>query len=139
LLPLDEVLRRSDILSLHVPLNDETRGMIDRSVFEHMQPGSYLLNLARGPIVVQHDLIAALQSGRLAGAALDVLASEPPDFASPLFEMENVVLTPHMAGSTHESLATIARRASEDIARVLRDETPLHAVNAMPVRRRAVG
>jgi D-3-phosphoglycerate dehydrogenase len=129
LLPLDEVLRRSDILSLHVPLNDETRGMIDRSVFDRMQPGGYLVNVARGPIVVQDDLIAALQSGRLSGAALDVLASEPPDFASPLFEMENVVLTPHMAGSTHESLATIARRASEDIARVLRGEEPLHAVN----------
>jgi D-3-phosphoglycerate dehydrogenase len=129
LLPFDELVRRADILSLHVPLNDETRGMIDRSVFDRMQPGGYLVNVARGPIVVQDDLIAALQSGRLSGAALDVLASEPPDFASPLFAMENVVLTPHMAGSTHESLATIARRASEDIARVLRGEEPLHAVN----------
>jgi D-3-phosphoglycerate dehydrogenase len=129
LLPFDEVVRRADILSVHVPLNDETRGMIDRSVFGQMKPASYLVNVARGPIVVQDDLVAALQSGRLAGAALDVLESEPPDFNSPLFNMENVVLTPHMAGSSHESLETIARRASEDIARVLRGEQALHAVN----------
>ncbi len=125
-----EVVRRADILSLHVPLNDETRGMIDSArVFSRMKPGSYMVNVSRGPIVVQHDLIAALQSGQLAGAALDVLESEPPDFNSPLFQMPNVVVTPHMAGSSHESLATIARRASEDILRVLDGGQPLHAAN----------
>ncbi len=128
-----EVVRRADILSVHVPLNDETRGLIDRTVFERMRPGGYFVNVSRGPIVVQHDLVAALQSGHLAGAALDVLESEPPDFSSPLFELDNVVLTPHMAGSSRESLATIARRASQDILRVLQGEAPLHAVNR-PVR-----
>jgi len=129
LLPFDEVVRRADILSVHVPLNDDTRGMIDAAVFARMKPGSYFVNVARGPIVVQRDLEAALQSGHLAGAALDVLETEPPDFSSPLFEMENVVLTPHMAGSSHEALATIARRASEDILRVLSGQPPCHAVN----------
>jgi D-3-phosphoglycerate dehydrogenase / 2-oxoglutarate reductase len=130
LLNFDEVIRRADILSVHVPLNEETRGMIDRAVFERMRPGSYFMNVSRGPIVVQDDLVAALQSGHLAGAAVDVLESEPPDFNSPLFSMDNVVVTPHMAGSSHESLATIARRASEDILRVLNGEPPLHSVNA---------
>lgn len=129
LLPFDKVVRRADILSLHLPLNDETRGLINADVFARMKPGSYFVNVARGPIVVQRDLEAALQSGHLAGAALDVLDTEPPDFSSPLFEMENVVLTPHMAGSSHESLSTIARRASEDILRVLTGQPPHHAVN----------
>ncbi len=128
-LDFDRVIRRADILSIHVPLNNETRGMIDRTVFERMRPGSYFMNVSRGPIVVQDDLVTALQSGHLAGAAIDVLESEPPDFSSPLFSMDNVVITPHMAGSSYESLATIARRASEDILRVLNGEQPLHAVN----------
>lgn len=128
-LNFDEVIRRADILSIHVPLNDETRGMIDRSVFDRMKSGSYFVNVSRGPIVVQNDLVAALQSGQLAGAALDVLESEPPDFGSPLFTMDNVVITPHMGGSSRESLATIACRAGQDILRVLNGERPLHAVN----------
>lgn len=129
ILSFDEVVEQADILSVHVPLNDETRGMIDRRVFSRMKPGSYFVNVSRGPIVDQDALVAALQSGHLAGAALDVLESEPPDFSSPLFTMDNVVITPHMAGSSHESLATIARRASEDILRVLSGDAPLHAVN----------
>lgn len=129
ILEFGEVVRRADILSVHVPLIDETRGMIDRAVFEQMKPGSYFMNVSRGPIVIQDDLVAALRSGHLAGAALDVLESEPPDFNSPLFTMDNVVVTPHMAGSSRESLATIARRASQDILRVLNGDEPLHAVN----------
>ena len=129
ILEFDEVVRHADILSVHVPLNDETRGMIDESVFNRMKPGSYFMNVSRGPIVVQNDLVAALQSGHLAGAGLDVLESEPPNFSSPIFTMDNVVITPHMAGSSHESLATIARRASQDILRVLNGESPLHGVN----------
>ena len=125
----DELVRRADVLSVHVPLNDETRGMIDSSVFNRMKPGSYVVNVSRGPVVVQDDLVAALKSGHLAGAALDVLESEPPDFNSPLFTMDSVVITPHMAGSSRESLATIARRASQDILRVLKGQQPLHAVN----------
>lgn len=131
ILSFEEVVRRANILSVHVPLNDETRGMIDQSVFSQMNPGSYFLNVSRGPIVVQDDLVDALQSGHLAGAALDVLESEPPDFSSPLFTMDNVIITPHMAGSSHESLATIARRASQDILRVLNAEAPLYAVNEL--------
>lgn len=129
ILSFDAVVRRADILSVHVPLNDETRGMIDRQVFAQMKTGSFFVNVSRGPIVVQDDLVEALASGHLAGAALDVMESEPPDFSSPLFTMDNVVITPHMAGSSHESLATIAQRASQDILRVLNGDVPLHAVN----------
>jgi D-3-phosphoglycerate dehydrogenase / 2-oxoglutarate reductase len=127
--PLEMLLQTSDIVSLHLPLTGETRSLVDERAISMMKPGSYLVNMARGPIVDQHALVAALKSGHLAGAALDVFETEPPDFQSPLFLMPNVVLAPHMAGSTHEALATIARRAASDIRRVLSGLPPEHPVN----------
>lgn len=129
IVPLDEMLSRADIVSLHLPLTDETRGMFSSDQFTRMKPGSAIVNVSRGPIIDQPALEEALTCGRLAGAALDVLQSEPPDWDSPLLEMPNVVLTPHMGGSTHEALAAIAYRAATDIARVMRGERPLHPVN----------
>lgn len=131
--PLEEVLRQADIVSIHVPLTDETLGLIDRRAIAKMKPGSYLVNVARGPIVDQSALEEALLSGHLAGAGLDVLGVEPPDTESPIFSMPNTVITPHMAGSTEESLRTIAIRASEDIAKVLSGDRPLNPVNN-PIR-----
>jgi D-3-phosphoglycerate dehydrogenase / 2-oxoglutarate reductase len=128
-LQLHELLESSDIVSLHLPLSDETRGLINADALSRMKQGSYLVNMARGAVVSQAALVAALKSGHLAGAALDVFESEPPDVDNPLFRMPNVVLAPHMAGSTHEALETIARRAAEDIRRVLSGEQPLHGVN----------
>jgi D-3-phosphoglycerate dehydrogenase / 2-oxoglutarate reductase len=128
-LPLDTLLRSADIVSLHLPLSAATRGLIDSRALALMKPGAYLVNMARGPIVEQAALVAALESGHLTGAALDVFEVEPPDYDSPLFQLPNVVLAPHMAGSTHEALASIARRAAEDIRRVLLGDQPLHAVN----------
>lgn len=127
--PLETLLESADIVSLHLPLTSSTRHLIDDIALARMKPGAYLVNMARGPIVNQAALVAALESGRLAGAAVDVFENEPPDFDSPLFRMPNVVLAPHMAGSTHEALETIARRAAQDIRRVLLGELPLHPVN----------
>jgi D-3-phosphoglycerate dehydrogenase / 2-oxoglutarate reductase len=127
--PLDRLLQSADIVSLHLPLTGNTRSLIDERALALMKPGSYLVNMARGPIVDQSALVAALKSGHLAGAALDVFETEPPDFDSPLFLMPNVVLAPHMAGSTHEALASIARRAAADISLVLSGRPPEHPVN----------
>lgn len=94
---------RVDVLSIHCPNTRKTRGMINRDVLERMKPTSILINTARGAIVNEPDLIAALQSGSINGAGLDVFEQEPPPKDSPLFELDNVVLTPHAAGS--DSLA----------------------------------
>ena len=95
---LDQLLTESDYISLHCPLNTSTRGMFNRQVFEKMKPGSVLLNTARGPLVVEADLIDALQNGHLSAAGLDVLEAEPPQTDNPLLSMENVVLSPHIGG-----------------------------------------
>jgi D-3-phosphoglycerate dehydrogenase / 2-oxoglutarate reductase len=137
-MPLDALLREADIVSLHLPLTPQTRGLIDARALALMKRGAYLVNMARGPIIDQAALVTALESNHLSGAALDVFESEPPDVDNPLFKMANTVVAPHMAGSTHEALANIARRAAEDIRRVLHGETPLHAVN-MPETPRAAG
>lgn len=130
-MPLADLLSRANIVSLHLPLTEVTRSMIDGEALARMQPGSYLVNMARGAIVDQSALVSALISGHLAGAALDVFEVEPPESDSPLLGMANVVLAPHMAGSTHEALATIARRAAQDIRRVLLGHEPLHPANAL--------
>lgn len=88
-----------------------------------------VVNCARGSLVDEAALAEALIAGHLGGAALDVLEGEPPNPVSPIFSAPNVLLTPHMAGSTHECLETIARMSGTDIARVLRGETPEHPVN----------
>jgi len=129
LVPLETLLQSADIVSLHLPLTGNSRSLIDERALALMKPGSYLVNMARGPIVDQSALVAALKSGHLTGAALDVFETEPPDFDSPLFLMPNVVLAPHMAGSTHEALASIARRAAADISLVLSGRPPEHPVN----------
>lgn len=119
---LDALLAHADIVSLHAPAIPATHHMINASSIATMKPTAIIINCARGSLVNENDLAAALIEGRLGGAALDVLDGEPPDPQSPIFNAPNLVLTPHMAGSTHECLATIARMAGEDIARVLRGE-----------------
>ena len=95
---LDEVLAEADFLVLSLPLNEMTRGMIDAAALAGMKPRAVLVNVARGPLVVEADLVEALGSGRLAGAALDVTEAEPLSPASRLWEMHNVIITPHVAG-----------------------------------------
>jgi D-3-phosphoglycerate dehydrogenase len=131
---LERLLAAADYISLHLPALPATRHLIDERALGLMKPGAYLVNAARGPLVDEAALVRALQRGRLAGAALDVLDGEPPDRDSAIFSAPNVILTPHMGGSTHECLATIARTAATDIARVLGGRLPRFRVNR-PARR----
>jgi len=130
---LPALLAAADIISLHAPAIPATHHMIDEAALATMKPGAMLVNCARGSLVDETALATALTAGTLGGAALDVLEGEPPDPASPIYDAPNVILTPHMAGSTRECLETIARTAGEDIARVLRGEAPRFPVNAMKV------
>jgi D-3-phosphoglycerate dehydrogenase len=127
-LPLPELLASSDIVSLHLPLTEETHHLISAQRLASFKPGSILINTARGPIVDQAALYEALTSGRLAAAALDVFDPEPLSSDSPLLSLDNVVVTPHLAGSTDECLIELARRGALEIARVLRGEAALYTV-----------
>ena len=125
----DALLGAADVVSLHAPAIPATHHLINAKTIAGMKPTAIIINCARGSLINENDLAAALSEGRLGGAALDVLDGEPPDPNSPIFNAPNIILTPHMAGSTHECLATIARMAGEDIARVLRGEPAQHPVN----------
>jgi D-3-phosphoglycerate dehydrogenase / 2-oxoglutarate reductase len=108
--PMEELLRRSDYLSVHVPLNGSTRGLLGEDALAGMQPTAYLINLARGGVVDEHALYDALVEGRLAGAALDVHAEEGEGKISPLAALPNVVLTPHIGAGTLETQQEIGDR-----------------------------
>ena len=112
----DEVLAQSDVVTLHWPLTEATRGLMDRSAFERMKPGSLLINTARGPVVVEADLADALRSGRLAAAAVDVLSREPADPDDPLLTAPNCWITPHIAWAPRETRARLLARASDNLA-----------------------
>jgi D-3-phosphoglycerate dehydrogenase / 2-oxoglutarate reductase len=113
LVPFEDVLTQADVVTLHVPLTPATRSLIDRSALERMRPGSFLLSLARGGVVDEGALREALLSGHLAGAALDVHLQEGPGLRSPLADLPNVVLTPHLGAGTYEAQAAIGRRVIE--------------------------
>jgi glyoxylate reductase len=123
----DELLRRSDVVSLHLPLNDETRGLFGRETFAKMKPGSWLLNTARGALVSEMALVRALDLGQLAGAGLDVFENEPA-IAPSLLDNDRVVLMPHAGSATVETRKEMARMAVEDVRRVLSGEKALRAV-----------
>ena len=119
---LPDLLVQSDFVCLCCPLTPETRGMIAAPQLATMKPGSILVNVARGGIVDETDLIAALRDGPLAGAAIDVFEPEPPDPANPLLHMDNVIVTPHCASTAFENSAKGARQWLGNIARVARGE-----------------
>ncbi len=100
---LDELLAGSDFVSLHTPLTDETRGMMNAAAFARMKKGAYLINTCRGPVVKTEDVVAALKEGRLGGYATDVYDKEPPE-GSALLSAPRVLLTPHLGASTEENL-----------------------------------
>ncbi len=113
---LDEVLRESDVLSLHSPLLPETRGMINRETLELMKPTAFLINTSRGPLVVDQALADALNGERLAGAGLDVLSVEPPLADNPLMQARNCLVTPHIAWATREARARLMAIAVENVS-----------------------
>ncbi len=113
LLPLDEVYARADYLSLHALITDDTRGMINAAAIAKMKRGARIINAARGALINAADLAAALQSGALAGAALDVYEPEPPPADHPLIGLPNVIHTPHLAASTADAQVTVAIEAAD--------------------------
>ncbi|MEV6426597.1 C-terminal binding protein [Nocardia sp. NPDC051463] len=114
-----ELLHRSDVLSLHVPLTDRTRGIVDAAALAAMSPGSYLVNVARGELIDNDALGAALRSGQLAGAAIDVLPHEPPALDDPILTFPNLVITPHAAWYSPGAATALARQVAADVARAL--------------------
>jgi D-3-phosphoglycerate dehydrogenase / 2-oxoglutarate reductase len=123
-----ELLKISDYISIHSPLLPETQGLFNADAFRQMKPHAYLINTARGPIVDEAALAQALDAGQLAGAALDVMAKEPPS-GSPLFGRPNVIITPHTSFYSEESLVDLQTKAAEEVVRVLKGEAPKNAVN----------
>jgi len=127
---LDALLRRADIVSVHTPLTDQTRHMIGSEQLESMKPSAYLINTARGGIVDTEALVRALRDGEIAGAGLDVTEPDPLPAGHGLFALDNVILTPHLAGTAPELLPSAVRTASEGALAVLRGRRPRNLVNA---------
>jgi len=130
-------LPQADVITLHCPLNNDTRHLVDADAFARMKPGVWLINTARGPVVDEDALVAALRSGKVAVAGLDVLTVEPPLPDTPLLAMENVILTPHAAASAEETLARMAVRAAQNIVDALAGRIdPGYVVNPEVLRHR---
>lgn len=123
------LFQEADFLTLHCALTKETEGMIGEREFGWMKPTAFFINLARGGIVREEALIRALREGRIAGAATDVYAQEPPPADHPFFSMENVVLTPHMSAHTREAMARMAEDAVRGLLDVLNGRRPQYLVN----------
>lgn len=126
---LDRVLRESDYVSIHVPLNVETLGLINDEALNKMKPSAYLINVARGKIVDQAALCRALQNKRIAGAALDVLEKEPPPADDPIRKLDNAILTPHAAWYSEQSRIDMRHKAAGQVVSVLKGEMPYSLVN----------
>ena len=127
---LEELASRSDYASVLVPLSNETRGLIGESFFNAMKPTAYFINTCRGPTVDEAALVKALKEDRIVGAALDVFEQEPPSPDNPLFEMDNVILTPHSAGTSTASAPASLIRLGQETARILRGTWPMSLVNS---------
>src|SRR5690606_3636487 len=133
---LNEMLAQADVVSLHVPLRPETRGLIGRDQLAAMKPTGILVNTARGALVDEEALIAALRSRRIAAAALDVFESDrmPPAYA--LLQLDNVILSPHTAGSTPDCLERTALQVADQVLDVLAGRKPQHLANPQVWERR---
>lgn len=123
---LDTLLAQSDVVSLHARVTEETRGFLAAPQFARMKRGAYFINTARGPMVNYDDLYEALRSGRLRGAMLETFWQEPPPPNAPVLQLENVTLTPHIAGASTTTVRIAARRAAEEVRRWLAGEPPLN-------------
>ena len=126
---MTDVIRASDFLSLHVPLTEDTRGLMGRAQFELMKPEAFLINTSRGEVVQEDALVDALKNKKCAGAGLDVFENEPPDVRNPLFELPNVIATPHTAALTKEVVAQLAKGSAENALNVLEGKKPSYSPN----------
>ncbi len=133
LVELDELLPRADFVTLHVPLGDSTRNLLSRERIATMKPGARLINAARGGLVDEVALLEALEAGRLAGAALDVLAQEPPAPDHPLLARDDVIVTPHLGASSHEAQTKVAEQIAAQLADFITEGVAQNAVNAPAV------
>lgn len=124
-----ELLERADYVSIHTPLNQQTRHLLDAAAFERMKPGVVIVNTARGPIIDETALIDALRAGKVGAAGLDVLEQEPPDPGNPLLAMDNVIVTPHVASATTRMRPETRRRVGREVALVLSGRWPMSCVN----------
>jgi len=127
LVELEDLLARADVVSCHVPVTPQTRGLIDRNRLKRMKKSAFLINTSRGEILHETDLVDALKNQTIAGAALDGRASEPPA-ANELEKLSNVILTPHIAAFTHEAQTRVVRAVCEDVSRVLEGKCAKNAV-----------
>ena len=126
---LEELFRESDFVSLHLPSTPETKGVVNRDLLSVMKPGAYLVNTARGDLVNQEDLVAALRNGTIGGAALDVFPEEPPGKDNPLNGLSNVILTPHVASLTKEVTVKAAIGAAQAVVDLADGKEPKFIVN----------
>ncbi len=124
----DELLKRSDILTVHTSLNETSRGLMNREALWKMKPTALLINTSRGPVIVEKALIEALKEKKIAGAALDVFETEPTPLDNPLLRFENVVLTPHCASATWETRRKMAIRSVGNVKAFLEGKRPPHVV-----------
>ncbi len=129
LLELDDVFARSDFITVHMPMSDETRGMMNAAAFAKMKPGVRVLNCARGGIISETDLVEAIKSGKVAGAALDVYETEPPPKEFPLRDLPQVIMTPHLGASTEEAQENVGIEVAEAITDYLLNGAVRNAVN----------
>lgn len=126
---LNTLLKEADIITLHLPLNGETRGLIGEKELRIVKPSAFLINAARSEIVEKYALLSALKERRLAGAAIDVFDNEPPSPEDPLLKLPNVIGTPHIAAMTREVQEKIVKTVCNDVVRVLNGQVPLNPVN----------
>ena len=129
LVDLDDLLRRSDFVTLHCPLNDETRGLIDAPQLARMKPTACLINMARGPVVVQAALYEALANRTITAAALDVLEQEPPDPDDPLLHLDNIIVTPHASSGSVAAVLQLRHDTAQNVVDALNGKLPRSIVN----------
>jgi len=126
---LDLLLKCSDLVSIHTPLTDETRKLIGETQLGQMKKTAYLINLSRGAVVDEGALYRALKDNWIAGAAVDVLEKEPPDIHNPLLELENIIVTPHIAWNTVEAKKRVRQGVRKEAMRIIKGEIPRNLVN----------
>lgn len=124
----EQLFRESDVVTLHVPATSDTTGFVGEKEFGMMKESAYFINCSRGEVVNEADFIRAMEKGRIAGAFADVFETEPPAEDNPLLDMENVVVSPHMASNTEECMVTIAVQAAQQIDRFFKGKKPLWTV-----------